>query len=704
MANKEVKVKVSAIDAASASLKKIGVEAENLGGQGQKFKVNWQQAGAAMTVAGGAIVGGFVASAKAAGDYGGQIFDATRKTGMSAESLTALKFAAEQSGVGFDMLQGAIAKQARTANEAATGNKTAQEAYARLGVSVTDASGKMKDGNTLLLETADALKGIENPTQRSALAMEIFGRSGSQMLPMLMEGSAGIAELEAKAKSLGLTMTDEMAKAADDAGDRMEAAQASIGMAWKNIGATVLPVVADVADKIAVVAGNVSRWAQDNPGLAKSLGTVALGIGAVMTAVGPLLIALPTLKSGFELLQLVKTAGGLNAVAAGFDLTGIAALKASPRVQAFGAALKVAGIAASAYAAAAALASQGEKMYEGAKGKQGFGAGVKRVAGKALGGTIGGNIAKLVGGKKLTAADLIPILAAFEGRASGGPVTASKPVMVGENGPEVFVPKTAGEIKTQAQFAQLMSGFAAAAGGKQKSAQRVASEKRAAAEAAAKAKRRAEREKYMAENYGGREAEQASLATMTRGLFAAMGGPERKEKKRQVTGVQVDPELRALWMAARDKPNLTQEELQRRRDAEEKKQLQGMLTGFITSSPAGVSRSESALTEVGTQAQSLRGIMGGFVQAVNKPQAMMPTGSRTVQAAQQAAAAGYNAPRQRATGGGDSIVIDLRLADGMIANVARQVLSSRDGRDIIIRTVKAQGARTVPQVAFGGYG
>jgi len=315
VASKEVKVKVSAIDAASSALKKIGVEADNLGESGQKFKVNWQAAGAAMTVAGGAIVGGFVASAKAAGDYGGQIFDATRKTGMSAESLTALKFAAEQSGVGFDMLQGAIARQARTANEAATGNKTAQEAYARLGISVTDASGKMKDGNTLLLETADALKGIENPTQRSALAMEIFGRSGSQMLPMLMEGSAGIADLEAKAKSLGLTMTDEMAKAADDAGDRMEAAQASIGMAWKNIGATVLPVVADVADKIAVVVGNVSRWAQDNPGLAKSLGTVALGVGAVMSAVGPLLIALPALKSGFELLQLVKTAGNVNALA-----------------------------------------------------------------------------------------------------------------------------------------------------------------------------------------------------------------------------------------------------------------------------------------------------------------------------------------------------------------------------------------------------
>ena len=79
--------------------------------------------------------------------------------------------------------------------------------------------------------------------------------------------------------------------------------------------------------------------------------------------------------------------------------------------------------------------------------------------------------------------------------------------------------------------------------------------------------------------------------------------------------------------------------------------------------------------------------------------------TRTVQAAPSATTSGYNAPRQRATGGGgDSIIIDLRLADGMIASVARKVLSSRDGRDIIIRTVKAQGARTVPQVAFGGYG
>lgn len=633
MANKEVKVKVSAIDAASASLKKIGVEADNLGQSGQKFKVNWQQAGAAMTVAGGAIVGGFVASAKAAGDYGGQIFDATRKTGMSAESLTALKFAAEQSGVGFDMLQGAIAKQARTANEAATGNKTAQEAYARLGVSVTDASGKMKDGNTLLLETADALKGIENPTQRSAMAMEIFGRSGAQMLPMLMEGSAGIADMEAKARSLGLTMTDEMAKAADDAGDRMEAAQASIGMAWKNIGATVLPVVADVADKIAVVVGNVSRWAQDNPGLAKSLGTVALGVGAVMAAVGPLLIALPAIKSGFELLQLVKTAGNVNALAGalggGKGLMGV--LQGAPAV------LKTAGTAVSGLGAQlagmaaaggpiliviAALAALGVELYflkkkwdeAAAAGKQ-AGDNFKQAmaaedAYAAKTGTQaevakqreerenarvtmsdrfwgamtgGGRTGKDIARERVAMGQAIPVAGK---RAAGGPVLAGSMYLVGEDGPEYFTPKASGQIIPK----------------------------------------------------------------------------EKTEQRRPST----------------------------RNVARGGERSQAMQAYLANRPPVTVTQQASAQVAVTPPVQ---------------PQKPIRTAQpRTVQAAPSAMAGGYNAPRQRATGGGDSIVIDLRLADGMIANVARQVLSSRDGRDIIIRTVKAQGARTVPQVAFGGYG
>jgi len=637
VASKEVKVKVSAIDAASSALKKIGVEADNLGESGQKFKVNWQAAGAAMTVAGGAIVGGFVASAKAAGDYGGQIFDATRKTGMSAESLTALKFAAEQSGVGFDMLQGAIARQARTANEAATGNKTAQEAYARLGISVTDASGKMKDGNTLLLETADALKGIENPTQRSALAMEIFGRSGSQMLPMLMEGSAGIADLEAKAKSLGLTMTDEMAKAADDAGDRMEAAQASIGMAWKNIGATVLPVVADVADKIAVVVGNVSRWAQDNPGLAKSLGTVALGVGAVMSAVGPLLIALPALKSGFELLQLVKTAGNVNALAGalggGKGLLGVVQsapglLKtAGSAVSGFG--TQLAGLAAAGgpiLIVIAALAALGVELYflkkkwdeAAAAGKQagdnfkqamaaedayaaktGTQAEVARqreerenarvtLSDRFWGAvTGGGRTGKDIARERAWMGQAIPVAGK---RAAGGPVSAGKPYLVGEDGPEYFTPKASGQIIP--------------------------------------------REKT-----------------------------EKTEQRRPST----------------------------RNVARGGERSQAMQAYLANRPPVTVTQQAAAQVAVTPPVQP------------QKP--MRPAQPRTVQAAPSAMAGGYNAPRQRATGGGgDSIVIDLRLADGMIASVARKVLSSRDGRDIIIRTVKAQGARTVPQVAFGGYG
>ena len=637
MASKEVKVKVSAIDAASSALKKIGVEADNLGESGQKFKVNWQAAGAAMTVAGGAIVGGFVASAKAAGDYGGQIFDATRKTGMSAESLTALKFAAEQSGVGFDMLQGAIARQARTANEAATGNKTAQEAYARLGISVTDASGKMKDGNTLLLETADALKGIENPTQRSALAMEIFGRSGSQMLPMLMEGSAGIADLEAKAKSLGLTMTDEMAKAADDAGDRMEAAQASIGMAWKNIGATVLPVVADVADKIAVVVGNVSRWAQDNPGLAKSLGTVALGVGAVMSAVGPLLIALPALKSGFELLQLVKTAGNVNALAGalggGKGLLGVVQsapglLKtAGSAVSGFG--TQLAGLAAAGgpiLIVIAALAALGVELYflkkkwdeAAAAGKQagdnfkqamaaedayaaktGTQAEVARqreerenarvtLSDRFWGAvTGGGRTGKDIARERVAMGQAIPVAGK---RAAGGPVLAGSMYLVGEDGPEYFTPKASGQIIP--------------------------------------------REKT-----------------------------EKTEQRRPST----------------------------RNVARGGERSQAMQAYLANRPPVTVTQQAAAQVAVTPPVQP------------QKP--MRPAQPRTVQAAPSAMAGGYNAPRQRATGGGgDSIVIDLRLADGMIASVARKVLASRDGRDIIIRTVKAQGARTVPQVAFGGYG
>jgi len=200
--------------------------------------------------------------AEEAGNYGGRIYDASQRTGLTAETLTTLKFAAEQSSVEFETLQVAMSRQARFAYAAATGNKQAAEGFAALGISVLDANGKLKDAQTLFLEAADAINRVQNPTQRTALAMKVFGRDAARLLPLLREGSTRIREMEQRARELGLVMSQETSAALDYYGDRVDAAKEATANAWRRIGAVVLPVIAEIKEGIAWLADKLADAAE----------------------------------------------------------------------------------------------------------------------------------------------------------------------------------------------------------------------------------------------------------------------------------------------------------------------------------------------------------------------------------------------------------------------------------------------------------
>lgn len=84
--------------------------------------------------------------------------------------------------------------------------KQSSDAFARLGVKTTDAEGKQKDFNTILFEVADKFKALPDGVDKTALSMELFGRSGKDMIKVLNLGSDGIKDLEKEADRLGLTL------------------------------------------------------------------------------------------------------------------------------------------------------------------------------------------------------------------------------------------------------------------------------------------------------------------------------------------------------------------------------------------------------------------------------------------------------------------------------------------------------------------
>src|SRR4030042_523164 len=189
---------VRGLKRASAKLKAFGESVRNMGLK--------------LAGLGAAVVAPLLASTKVFSKMGDNLAKMSARTGFSVETLSELGFAADLSGASMEDLEKSIRRMQATIVDAAQGLSTATDALATLGLKVEDLAGLSPERQFKLI--ADRLAKIEDPTLKAALAMELFGRSGTMLLPMLSGGAAGIEELQEKARKLGLTISTHDTKAA----------------------------------------------------------------------------------------------------------------------------------------------------------------------------------------------------------------------------------------------------------------------------------------------------------------------------------------------------------------------------------------------------------------------------------------------------------------------------------------------------------
>ena len=91
---------------------------------------------------------------------------------------------------------------------AADGSKTATSAFEALGLSWTDSTGALKDQETMMWEAMLALQSCENQTQKAALAVDLFGKAGTELMPMLNGAEGSIESMKQQAHDLGLVLSD----------------------------------------------------------------------------------------------------------------------------------------------------------------------------------------------------------------------------------------------------------------------------------------------------------------------------------------------------------------------------------------------------------------------------------------------------------------------------------------------------------------
>jgi hypothetical protein len=262
------------------------------------FGKGLQGIGTKMALLGAGIVTPLAGAAKMFADMGSDMVDMSQRTGVSVEALSELGFAAEQSGADLETLEGSLKKMQKMLFEAASESQSAQETLASLGVSVAQLSKLSPDEQFKLI--ADRMSQITDPTLKTATAMAIFGKSGTQLLPMLSNGAKGIEELQQQARDLGLTMATEDAQAAEAFGDRVDVLWKVLKKTVFTIGSSLEPVLSAMIDSAVQIVVTTGDWIKNNKGLIVTVFKVGMAIaagGAAIVALGAAAVGLGTVFS-----------------------------------------------------------------------------------------------------------------------------------------------------------------------------------------------------------------------------------------------------------------------------------------------------------------------------------------------------------------------------------------------------------------------
>ena len=251
-------------------------------------KVGMAVGGAAIASGVGLVASGFTAAAASVWrfvDAGAGLQDVADRTGASTEALSQLRYAAEQSGTNLEAVEKGIRKLGDVTTQAANGSKSAAAALESVGLSASQLMSMSVEDR--FLAVAEGISKIEDPAAQASVAMDLLGKSGADLVPMMADGAKGIADLMAEADQLGMTITGPQAKAAAAFDDSWQRLLATLRNAGNVIAVAVIPYITQAMDLFAAAWPAVMN-------LANALGT------ALVSAAGGVYQAMMELFTPFE--------------------------------------------------------------------------------------------------------------------------------------------------------------------------------------------------------------------------------------------------------------------------------------------------------------------------------------------------------------------------------------------------------------------
>lgn len=201
----------------------------------------------------GAIASAFIKCTVDAASFADELLTLSAQTGISTDELQKLQYASKFVDVDVSTMTGAVTKLTSSMATAAKGSNDTEKAFRKLHIKVTEQNGELKDANEIFYRVIDNLKGVQNETERDAIAMQIFGKSAKELNPLIEAGSKKLKELGIEADNLGIVMGKGDIEALGKLQDAFDKFDATTTALKNNLGLTLLPIITALFEALAKI-------------------------------------------------------------------------------------------------------------------------------------------------------------------------------------------------------------------------------------------------------------------------------------------------------------------------------------------------------------------------------------------------------------------------------------------------------------------
>lgn len=283
MANNRAQLLITAVDQTRGAFDSIKRNLGDLGNAARSINGLLGTLGLAVSAAGlGAMV-------KSSLDSADSLSKLSQRVGITVESLSTLIPVADLAGVSGEKFEGGLRKLATRMLDAATGSDEAARSFAAIGVAIQNQDGTLRATDQVLLDLTDRFKAMPDGAEKTALAVDLFGKSGADLIPFLNQGRDGVEALTAELQALGVQIGGDTAAQAEVFNDSLAKVRLAIASIGNRVIEAFLPAMNEMANGMVESAKQGGSLRAILDGVVLVLKTLALGaatVGKAFVALG----------------------------------------------------------------------------------------------------------------------------------------------------------------------------------------------------------------------------------------------------------------------------------------------------------------------------------------------------------------------------------------------------------------------------------